>query len=62
MPTTLDQPIALPADWTIEEWEALVAALTRRQLIGGGLALGLLTACGGAPPTPTIPTTAPSRR
>ena len=58
MPAIFTPPQTLPADWTIEEWDALVAALTRRKLIGGGLALGLLTACGAAAPaTPTVPTT-----
>lgn len=44
------------AGWTAAEIAALRAALTRRRLIGGGLALGaanLLAACGGAAPTAT---------
>jgi iron complex transport system substrate-binding protein len=56
MPTLLDHPATIPAEWTLEEWDALIAALTRRTLLGGGLALGLLTACGASsPPTATVP-------
>jgi iron complex transport system substrate-binding protein len=58
MPAILNRPASIPAEWTAEEWDALIAALTRRQLIGSSLALGLLTTCGAsAPPTPTVPTT-----
>jgi iron complex transport system substrate-binding protein len=58
MNTVLDRATTLPAEWTPAEWEALVAALTRRRLIGSGLALGLLAACGTtAPPTATVPAT-----
>jgi iron complex transport system substrate-binding protein len=54
MPAIIERVDVVPAEWTPAEWEALVAALTRRRLIGSGLALGLLTACGTtAPPTPT---------
>lgn len=60
MPTQLDYPSTIPADWTPAEWETLIAALTRRKLLGGGLALGalsVLAACGGSPATATAPTT-----
>src|SRR5690242_700160 len=61
MPALLQRPGSRPVDWTAEEWSALVAALTRRKLIGGGLgfgALAVLAGCGvGGPPTATVPTT-----
>ena len=61
MPMLLDHSQIMPTGWTTGEWHALIAALTRRRLIGSGLALGLLTACGGSPPTATVPAT-PSTR
>lgn len=47
MPVLLDCPRVAPDGWADREWDALVAALTRRRLLAGGLALGLLAVLPG---------------
>lgn len=66
MTPVLDRPRALPTGWTEAEWEALIAALTRRRFIAGSLALGVVTflpGCGDDDPA-SIPagTTTPATR
>ncbi|MCO5175358.1 MAG: hypothetical protein M9890_00010 [Thermomicrobiales bacterium] len=50
------QPMTRPSDWTSEEWDALVAALTRRRFLSTSAAFALaamLAACGGDDAAPT---------
>lgn len=47
MAVLLDRPCVIPDGWTDTEWDALIAALTRRRLIASGLALGLLAVLPG---------------
>ena len=62
MAVLLDRPSVVPDGWTDTEWDALIAALTRRRLLANGLALGLLAVlpgCGGDASQPSG--TAPGR-
>jgi iron complex transport system substrate-binding protein len=56
MAVLLDRPRVVSHQWADTEWDALVAALARRQLLSSGLTLGLLAvlpSCGRDIPKPS---------